>query len=109
MQGSPADSEPWWAPAMRSWAECRCSRAAACLPHCGIPLLMPARAVWPCARLHCMQRAPPSKAAATVCALQVSAKQAEGFAVVDFKCGTEREGATRNLYYHVLLRKPGTV
>lgn len=38
----------------------------------------------------------------------VAAKQAEGFAVVDFKCGTEREGGTRNLFYHVLLRRPGT-
>ncbi|KAL4448314.1 hypothetical protein ABPG75_005533 [Micractinium tetrahymenae] len=37
----------------------------------------------------------------------VAGKQAEGYSVVDFKCGTEREGGMRNLFYHVLLRKPG--
>lgn len=47
-------------------------------------------------------------AAPRLCLPQVAAKQAEGFAVVDFKCGTEREGGTRNLFYHVLLRRPGT-
>lgn len=38
----------------------------------------------------------------------MQAKQAGGFTVVSFKCGTEREGECRNLHYHVLLRKPGT-
>ena len=35
----------------------------------------------------------------------VRAKQLEGFAVVEFKSGAEREAGLRNLYYHVLLRK----
>lgn len=35
----------------------------------------------------------------------VQAKQVEGFAVVEFKCGSERESDWRNLHYHVLLRK----
>jgi len=37
---------------------------------------------------------------------QLAAKQSEGFAVMECSCGTEREGQLRNLYYHVLLRKP---
>jgi hypothetical protein len=39
--------------------------------------------------------------------LQVQAKQAAGFAIADYQCGTEREGGQRNLYYHVLLRRAG--
>lgn len=37
---------------------------------------------------------------------QISAKQAQGFAVADVTSGTEREGGMRNLFYHVLLRTP---
>lgn len=39
------------------------------------------------------------------CCPQIQGKQAEGFSVVDFKCGTERDGQLRNLHYHVLLQK----
>lgn len=35
----------------------------------------------------------------------VQARQASGFVIADYQCGTEREGGHRNLYYHVLLRK----
>jgi hypothetical protein len=35
----------------------------------------------------------------------LQARQADGFALVSTKCGTEREGANRNLFYHVLFRK----
>jgi hypothetical protein len=35
----------------------------------------------------------------------LAARQAEGYAVVSYECGTEREGGRRNLHYHVLLRR----
>lgn len=36
----------------------------------------------------------------------VQARQADGYAVADCTCGSEREGPLRNLTYHVLLRRP---
>lgn len=39
--------------------------------------------------------------------MQLQAKSAEGFTVVvKRKCGTERDGGSRNLFYQLMLKKP---